>query len=75
MGNVPHVDLAGVEFLFELDTKYRKSGIQFRLAEVHGPVREALRRFGIEHGGRLAEANQTVADILSQWGAAARSTA
>jgi MFS superfamily sulfate permease-like transporter len=67
MGNVPHVDLAGVEFLFELDTKCRDSGVEFRLAEVHGPVRAALRRLGEGHGDRLAEANQTVADILSQW--------
>jgi high affinity sulfate transporter 1 len=66
MGNVPHVDLAGVEFLFELDEKCRASGIEFRLAEVHGLVREAIRRPGDEHGNRLAEANQTVADILTQ---------
>jgi len=67
MGNVPHVDLAGVEFLFELDEKCRKSGIELRLAEVHGPVREAIRRLDQGHAHRLAEANQTVADILSQW--------
>jgi high affinity sulfate transporter 1 len=70
MGNVPHIDLAGVEFLLELDDKCRKSGIQFKLAEVHGPVREALRR-GEEQGKRLAEANQTVADVLRQWRGAA----
>jgi high affinity sulfate transporter 1 len=67
MGNVPHVDLAGVEFLIELEHKCRKSGIEFRLAEVHGEVREALRRSGEEHAGRLAEAHQTVAAVLSQW--------
>lgn len=73
MGNVPHVDLAGVEFLLELDEKCRKSGIQFKLAEVHGQVREALRR-GEEDGERLAEANQTVADCLTQWRAASGHT-
>jgi anti-anti-sigma regulatory factor len=67
MGNVPHIDLAGVEFLIELEHKCRKSGIEFRLAEVHGEVREALRRSGEEHAGRLAEAHQTVAAVLSQW--------
>jgi high affinity sulfate transporter 1 len=75
MGNVPHVDLAGVEFLLELDDKCRKSGIQFKLAEVHGQVREALRRPGEEHGERLAEANQTVADVLAQWRTAPSQTA
>ena len=67
MGNVPHIDLAGVEFLIELDQTYRRSGIEFRLAEVHGEVREALRRAGDGHGGRLAEANQTVDAVLHQW--------
>ena len=75
MGSVPHVDLAGVEFLLELDKKCRQSGMQFRLAEVHGPVREALRRAGEEEGHELAEANQTVADILSQWRGASNTTA
>ena len=75
MGSVPHVDLAGVEFLLELDKNCRQSGMQFRLAEVHGPVREALRRAGEEEGHELAEANQTVADILSQWRGASNTTA
>ena len=75
MGNVPHVDLAGVEFLLELDDKCRKSGIQFKLAEVHGPAREALRRLGEERSDRLAEANQTVADVLAQWRTASSQTA
>jgi len=75
MGSVPHVDLAGVEFLLELDKKCRQSGMQFRLAEVHGPVREALRRAGEEEGHELAEANQTDADILSQWRGASNTTA
>ena len=67
MGNVPHVDLAGVEFLIELDKTCRRQGIEFRLAEVHGQVREALRRSGEEHGGGLAEANQTVHDVVAYW--------
>jgi hypothetical protein len=58
-----------------LDDKCRKSGIQFKLAEVHGEVREALRRPGEEQGDRLAEANQTVADVLAQWRTASSQTA
>jgi MFS superfamily sulfate permease-like transporter len=68
MGNVPGVDLAGAEMLADLDRTFGRQGISFRLAEVHGPVREALRR--LEHPSELAEANQTVDDVLAKWRAA-----
>jgi high affinity sulfate transporter 1 len=67
MGNVPHADLAGVEFLIELQGSLRQSGIEFRLAEVHGEVREALRRPGDAHASELAEANQTVDAAVNKW--------
>jgi SulP family sulfate permease len=75
MGNVPHVDLAGVEFLIELHGSFRQSGIEFRLAEVHGEVREALRRPGHAHASELAEANQTVDDAVNKWRGRAGATA
>jgi len=67
MGNVPHADLAGVELLIELQGSLRQSGIEFRLAEVHGEVREALRRPGDAHASELAEANQTVDAAVNKW--------
>ena len=42
-------------------------GIEFRLAETHGTVREALRRLGSAHAAALAEAHQTVDDVLRGW--------
>jgi SulP family sulfate permease len=71
MGNVPHVDLAGVEFLLDVAATCRKSGIAFCLAEVHGHIREALRRFGDEHAAGMAEAHQTVDAVLNRWRAGA----
>jgi SulP family sulfate permease len=71
MGNVPHVDLAGVEFLVGLHETSRRAGIELRLAEVHGEVREALRRADDGHGNTLAEANQTVDAVVSRWRAGA----
>jgi high affinity sulfate transporter 1 len=67
MGNVPHVDLAGAEFLIELHARLLQRGIEFRLAEVHGPVREALRRLASHDATMQVEANQTVDDVLNRW--------
>lgn len=74
MGNVPHVDLAGVEFLIDLRETCSRSGIEFRLAEVRGQIREALRRFG-DSSAELAEANQTVDDVVGKWRSASASRA
>ena len=71
MGNVPHVDLAGAEFLAELHSTLGARGIEVRLAEAHGPVREAMQRLGEPEAMRLAERNQTVDQILSSWRTAA----
>jgi anti-anti-sigma factor len=68
MGNVPFVDLAGAELLVELHTTLRARGIEFRLAETHSQVRQALRRLGRERTG-FFEAHQTVEDVLAGRGA------
>jgi SulP family sulfate permease len=67
MGNVPFVDLAGVEMLADFGDTAHQRGIAFRLAEVRGPVREALRRLDRPSAIALAEANQTVDDVLVRW--------
>jgi high affinity sulfate transporter 1 len=67
MGNVPHVDFAGAELLVGLRQTSVERGIEFRLAETHGEVREALRRLHSPHAAGLAEANQTVDDVLNLW--------
>ena len=46
----------------------------FRLAEVRGQIREALRRFG-DSSAELAEANQTVDDVVGKWRSANASRA
>jgi high affinity sulfate transporter 1 len=71
MGNVPYVDLAGAELLADLHATLLDQGIEFRLAETHGTVREALRRLGSAHAAALAEAHQTVDDVVGRWQAAA----
>jgi MFS superfamily sulfate permease-like transporter len=68
MGNVPHVDLAGAEFLIDLHSALRRQGIELRLAEVRGPAREALRRLGHAIGSAPEEFGPDV----SSFGPAAR---
>ena len=75
MGNVPHVDLAGAELLIDLQATLLERGIEFRLAETHGTVREALRRLGSADAAALAEAHQTVDDVLSRWRTTSRPAA
>lgn len=67
MGSVPHVDLAGAELILDLRSTYRRAGIDFRLAEARGPVREALRRLDETQAREVAEANQTVDDVIKRF--------
>ena len=67
LGAVPKVDLAGAEWLSELHKTLAARGIELRLADAHGDVRDALQRIGFEaQYGRL-ETGQTVERVVSEW--------
>ena len=74
MGMVASIDLAGAELLAELHRVLASRGIEFRIAEARGNIRESLRRAGFEKECRPIEANQTVASIVSEWQGTTRST-
>jgi high affinity sulfate transporter 1 len=67
LGTVPKIDLAGAELLADLHRTFRARGIEFRLADAHGEVRDALRRIGFERDYGPLHAGQTVDGILSDW--------
>jgi high affinity sulfate transporter 1 len=67
LGTVPAVDMAGLEFLTELEETLRKRGITLRLAEARSSIRETLRRGGFEQHYGPVEADQTVATILRKF--------
>ncbi len=69
MGAVPRVDLAGAELVADLRRTLRARDIDFRLADVHGDVRDALRRIGFEREHGPLESGQTVDRVVTQWGA------
>jgi MFS superfamily sulfate permease-like transporter len=67
MGSSPAVDLAGAELLEELCHGLAERGIDFRLAEARGNVRDTLRRAGFERVYGPLEANQPVAAVVAAW--------
>jgi len=67
LGTVALADMAGAELLVELHHSLKARGIDFRLAEAHGRLRERLRRIGYDKECGTVEANQTVTDVVSQW--------
>ena len=72
LGAVPRVDLAGAELLSDLHRTFRAQGVAFQLADVHGEVRDALRRIDFERDYGVLESGQTVDRVTSQWQSAAR---
>jgi high affinity sulfate transporter 1 len=67
LGPTPAVDLAGVELLEEIHDALRERGIELRLAEARGEVRETLRRAGFEERCAPVVANQPVATVVGDW--------
>ena len=67
LGSVPRIDLAGAEFIAELHKTLAARGIEFRLADVHGDVRDALGRIGFDRVEGPLESDQTVDAIVSRW--------
>jgi SulP family sulfate permease len=67
MGSSPAVDLAGADLLEELHHVLRQRGIEFRLAEARGEVREALRAAGFEERCFRIVQIQPVATVISEW--------
>ena len=72
LGASPKIDLAGAEFLEALHRTLHARGIDFRLAEAHGEVRDALRRIGFETSYGPLESGQTVDRVVTEWQASRR---
>jgi sulfate permease, SulP family len=70
LGTVPHIDLAGAELLADLQKTLARRHVSLRLADAHGPVRDALRRIGFDQSESALDSGQTVDVILAEWNAA-----
>lgn len=67
LGAVPRVDLAGAELIADLGKTFRARGIEYRLADAHGEVREALRRLDFEREHGPLQTGLTIDLLVSQW--------
>ncbi|HEX7897146.1 MAG TPA: SulP family inorganic anion transporter [Planctomycetota bacterium] len=67
MGSVPALDLAGVEFLEELQHELAERGIALRLAETRGQVRDVLLRAGLDRRGLPVVPHQPVVAVIAEW--------
>jgi SulP family sulfate permease len=74
LGVVPRIDLAGAELLAELHRTFLARGVAFRVADVHGDVRNALGRIGFEREYGSLESGQTVHRVVSAWQASGPQT-
>jgi len=67
LGAVPKVDLAGAELLADLHKTLEARGIQFRLADANGEVRDALQRIGFARAYGALGTGQTIDSIVAKW--------
>ena len=70
LGAVPKIDLAGAELIGDLLRTFRARGVELRVADAHGQVRDALRRVGFEKEYGDLDAGQSVELVLTRWRAA-----
>jgi sulfate permease, SulP family len=66
-GAVPNIDLAGAELLADLHRTLKARAIDFRLANVYGEVRDALRRTGFEREHGTIESSETIDMVIARW--------
>jgi high affinity sulfate transporter 1 len=67
LSTVSGVDLAGIEMLLHLHAELKSRGIELRLADARGPVRENLRKAGLEDRFGPIDANRSVASVIRDW--------
>lgn len=66
LSNVPHADIAAARMLRRLDEELNTAGIDFKIVEAHGPVREILRAEGLEPLVGAITRHATLADAVAE---------
>lgn len=67
LGTVPAIDVAGLELLEEVERDLKERGVDLRLAEARGQVRDFLQRAGFDRRGVPVVPHQPVAAVVAVW--------
>jgi SulP family sulfate permease len=66
LSNVPYVDIAGARMLRRLHEELAVMGVDFKLVEAHGPVRDILRAEGLEERLGAITRRHSLAALLDE---------
>jgi high affinity sulfate transporter 1 len=66
LSNVPQIDIAGARMLRRLHEEFLAMGIELKLAEAHGPVRDLLRAEGLEERVGSITRHSNLADLVAE---------
>ncbi len=66
LSNVPYLDIAGARMLLRMRDEFTDRGVNFRIVEAHGPVREMLRAEGFEERVGPITRLESLSDLLSE---------
>jgi SulP family sulfate permease len=66
MSNVPYTDVAGARMLLRLHEEFQARGVTFKIVEAHGPVREMLRKEGLEQKIGTITRLESLADLIAE---------
>jgi anti-anti-sigma factor len=66
LSNVPYVDVAGARMLRRLFEELQTAGVDFKVADAHGPVRDLLRAEGLEDRVGSITRKRGLADLIAE---------
>lgn len=66
LSNVPYIDIAGARMFRRLHEELAAGGVDFKIVEAHGPVRDVLRAEGLEEIVGAISRRASLAELLEQ---------
>ena len=66
LSNVPYMDVAGARMLRRLYDELTAAGVDFKIVEAHGPVRDVLRAEGLEERVGAISRLASLAELLDE---------